>query len=274
MLRKSEYAMMDVEDAIVEVLKASDTLLPELVPLMDCVGRRCFEEVEVKVPHPMHSTSIMDGYAVRAPLQMGKYEVLGKIRAGDISSARAISENQIAYITTGAALPEGSNAVIKIEDTECVEYSSSDSTVEKVVQTNRSIDAAWTNVRQPGTDMAVGDVLLQEGQIIGSAEIGLLAQIGMTKVNCYAQPRIGVMSTGNELIDILKEEYEELHDAPIGHIRDSNRVSLLSALKADGYKAIDLGIARDTMVRGYGLCFMFFLCFLALSLFYCCHISY
>lgn len=94
-------------------------------------------------------------------------------------------------------------------------------------------------VRQVGSDMAPGDKLLSAGQTIQPADVGLLASIGCVNVSCYAKPVVGVMSTGNELV--------EPSVLPTGsQIRDSNRPSLLAAFSMSGYEVVDLGIVPDT----------------------------
>jgi gephyrin len=97
-----------------------------------------------------------------------------------------------------------------------------------------------TNVRAIGCDIQTNELILKKKQIIRSAEIGLLATVGVTKVKCYSKPIIGILSTGNELVDI-----DMTPNPGTSQIRDSNRISLSTAFRADGYHCIDLGIVRD-----------------------------
>jgi gephyrin len=83
----------------------------------------------------------------------------------------------------------------------------------------------------------IGETILSKGQLIGPAEVGILATVGVTSVRCYKKPIIGILSTGNELVDFC--------ETPVGsQIRDSNRATLLTAFRQDGYTCIDLGIAH------------------------------
>ena len=96
------------------------------------------------------------------------------------------------------------------------------------------------HVRQVGSDLAVDEVIMSTGQTITPVDVGLLATIGCASVPCFAKPIIGVLSTGNELV--------EPWVTPRGsQIRDSNRPALLAAFKQDGYECIDLGIVPDVM---------------------------
>jgi len=229
-----------------------------MVPLMECVGHRVSEEIRAVDPFPPFPASMMDGYAVCAPIEAGVYEVLAsRIHAGDdvsssstspsSSSPAVLQPNQVAYITTGAMLPPGANAVVKIEDTESPglnggggarEKGDAFGKVETAVNIKVSVSKEGVNVRQIGSDMQVGELLLQTGQVIGPAEVGLLATVGVTHVPCYGKPIVGVLSTGNELVDPWQ--------APHGsQIRDSNRAALMAAFIEEGYTCIDLGIVKD-----------------------------
>eukprot|EP01035_Chromulina_nebulosa_P021648 gene21648-28012_t len=178
----------------------------------------------------------MDGFAVKAPLNKGIYTIKDKIFAGEfVDTIISDNNNYVSYITTGAKLPDWANAVVKIEDTETVK----DNHITINNQVNIKVDVSiGTHVRQIGSDIKQNEIILKKGQKIGPAEVGLLATIGYTHIPCYYQPIIGIMSTGNELV--------EYNDIPLGsQIRDSNRPTLISAFKEDGYQCIDLGIARD-----------------------------
>lgn len=168
--------------------------------------------------HPPFPASIMDGYAVIAPLAAGtKCEVIGNILAGDNSPVE-LTAGKAVYITTGARLPQFANAVVKvyccwtlpttrlitqIEDTTLVSASGSSGSKEVVVGVDVKPNAF---VRAPGCDISAGEVLLEKGEIITSATIGVLATCGLTKVLCFPQPVVGVMSTGNELVEASSKD--------------------------------------------------------------------
>jgi gephyrin len=98
------------------------------------------------------------------------------------------------------------------------------------------------NVREIGSDVSAGDVILQKGETITAegGELGLLASVGTMEVSVYRKPVVGVLSTGDEIIP---------HDQPgelrLGEVRDTNRPTLLTLVRAQGFEAVDLGIASD-----------------------------
>lgn len=98
----------------------------------------------------------------------------------------------MSYITTGAMVPAGANAVVKVEDTVKIDS--------KTVQINVTVEVG-SHIREIGSDIREGEVVLQAGERIGPAEIGLLATVGLPIVSCYTKPVIGVLSTGNELVN-------------------------------------------------------------------------
>ena len=156
------------------------------------------------------------------------------------SSPQTLKPGQIARITTGAPVPDGADAVIMVEDT-LIASETADGE-EKEVRLLASVPAG-ENVREIGSDVRKGDIILRRGTEITFAggEVGVLASVGVAHVNVFAKPVVGVLSTGNELV-----RHTEERELSMGEVRDSNRPSLLTTLKAWGYKAIDLGIADDT----------------------------
>ena len=145
-----------------------------------------------------------------------------------------LDKDKIIYITTGSRVPEGANAVIKIEDTSKQESEGQDVLVNTTVAMEEGV-----NIRAVGSDMQPGELVIQAGDKIGPSEIGLLATLGITEVPCQAAPVVGVMSTGDELVNPW--------ETPTGsQIRDSNRAALLTSFQQDGLVCTDLGIVRDT----------------------------
>ena len=251
MKKCSDYPMISVEDALVHVLRESDALEASTLPLSQCYGNRAWEEVRVQTPFPAFPVSIMDGYALCAPLKTGVYPVQQRVRAGDGEDV-VLSSGEVVYITTGARMPAGADAVVKVEETSAVAVGDTTTEVrskgmrgsddtETHVRIDVDVPQSGINVRQVGSDMAVGELLVGSGQLLGPTEIGLLATAGVHTVQCFGKPKVGVLSTGNELVDISSP-------APLqgSQIRDSNRAALLAAFRQDGYDVMDFGIVGDT----------------------------
>jgi gephyrin len=175
------------------------------------------------------------GYAVHAPLPPGQYPVQDRLLAGS-AAVPVLEKDKIIYITTGSRVPEGANAVIKIEDTSKSDQPDGQGNV--LVNTTVAMEDG-VNIRAIGSDMKPGELVIQAGDKIGPSEIGLLATLGITEVACQVSPVVGVMSTGDELVNPW--------ETPTGsQIRDSNRAALLTSFQQDGLVCKDLGIVRDT----------------------------
>jgi gephyrin len=145
-----------------------------------------------------------------------------------------VEPGTVAYITTGAPLPPGADAVMMVEESEPA-LTSADG-VARVALKARV--AEGDDVRPVGVDVTAGQIVLQAGERLGPAEIGLLATVGITEVACHPRPRVAILSTGDELV----EPGEPLGP---GQIRDANRAMLRAAVRQLGGQVIDLGIAGD-----------------------------
>src|SRR5437870_12663352 len=172
----------------------------------------------------------MDGYAVRAgdtgraPVGLA---VVGRITAGTLP-ARPLRAGEAMRIFAGAPLPEGADAVVPQEDV------AADG--ERVTITGRVPPGAF--VRPAGEDVRAGDVVVQPGGGIGAAEVGLLATLGYSQVRVFRRPRVGILSTGNELADLGTEP------GP-GQIPNTNTYSLMAQVIEAGAEPINLGVAPD-----------------------------
>lgn len=225
---------ISVEEAIRRVLLNVEPLGSVRAALTsELLGKTIAEDVVARESFPPFAASIMDGYAVVGPVSPGSYKILERIHAG-ATPEHELRVGEVSYITTGAALPAGANAVVKIEDTQRVDNSSG----EAVVGIKVAIQVG-ENVRQIGSDIAFGETLVRKGQVLGPYELGLLATAGFSQVHVYNSPVIGIMSTGNELVDAW--------ETPTGsQVRDSNRLSLIASCMEKGQQVIDLGIVSDS----------------------------
>ncbi|KAL2864137.1 bifunctional molybdopterin adenylyltransferase MobB/molybdopterin molybdotransferase MoeA family protein [Aspergillus lucknowensis] len=250
--RESPYPMLSVDEAL--KLISRHTPAPEIVEVpvdIDLVGYVIAEDVYASEAVPAYLASIVDGYAVIAPDSAGDghstkgvFPVASITHANEGGTLAPLETGTIARITTGAPLPPNANAVVMVEDT-LLASSTPDGKEEATVEILTGDIKPNENVRQPGSDVKLGSRILQRGDLITpvGGEIGLLAATGTRTVKVFKKPTVGVLSTGDELI-----EHNDPRQLQGGQIRDSNRPSILSCLKSWGIPAIDLGIARDTPV--------------------------
>jgi molybdopterin molybdotransferase len=224
--------MLTVEEALEEVLSRAPVLEAESLDVTEVLGRFLAEPVVSRREIPPWPNSSMDGYAIRsADTQAGaaRLRVVTHVAAGSMPS-RAIGEGEAARIFTGAPLPDGADAVVPQEDVEVAgEHVRVPATIAR--------DAF---VRPRGEDVRPGERVLEPGQRLGPAEIGLLATLGHTPVRVHRRPRVAILSTGNELADLGEEP------GP-GQIPNSNSYSLMAQALEAGAIPINLGIARDEL---------------------------
>jgi gephyrin len=208
------------------------------------VGSVLAEDVSAEEAVPAYRASIVDGYAVVAPDSgsgtKGVFPVVSVSHAapGEIPP---IKIGEIARITTGGPLPPGANSVVMVEDT-VLKTMTDDGMEEKEVEILADDVKPGENIREVGSDIQAGSTILQKGDQISAigGEIGLLASVGKAEVLVYKRPVVGVLSTGDEIVQ---------HDRPgqlrLGEVRDSNRPTVMAAVQSWGFEIMDLGIARD-----------------------------
>jgi len=228
--------MIDLEAARARVLEGCVALAPIRVPLAGAAGLVLAEPVVSDQSLPPFANTAVDGYAVRAgdvagataerPVRLAVVETL----AAGVASDRAVGPGEAMRIMTGAPIPAGADAVVMVEDTDGAAHGG-DVEIRRPVQPG---DA----VRPAGDDVRPGDVLFGPGDVLSPAHLGVLASLGRTDVLAHPRPRVGVISTGDELVE-----------GPValqpGQIRDSNRITLLALVEAAGAVGVDLGLVRD-----------------------------
>ena len=229
--------MQSVLEASARIL-ADVTRLPiERVALLDAVGRVLARDAVAPLAMPPWRNSAMDGYAVDAAdiaaataEQPVRLRVLETVAAGAFPS-RPVRHGEATRIMTGAPLPDGADTVVRVEDT--------DGGVETVEI--RNARDAKKNIRARGEDYREGDVVLTAGDALGAAQIGVLASMGMGTVDAYRQPRVALISSGDELVDL--DRFDEVLAGK--KIVTSNSYTLTALVRAAGGEALDLGIAPD-----------------------------
>lgn len=252
--RSSPYPMLTVRDAVAKILEQAPAPIVEVRDVSpDLIGYVIAEDIKAAEAVPAYRASIVDGYAVIVPSGKDKESaksLKGIFPVASVSHAQAASlppplqAGQIARITTGAPLPEHANAVVMVEDTTIASLTD-DNKEEATVQILTSELSVGENIREAGSDIQLGELVATKGTQISAlgGEIGVLAAAGIQKVAVYRKPRIGVMSTGDEVTDI---SYSGSLSG--GMIRDSNRPSLLTLLRGWNLasEVVDLQVARDT----------------------------
>ena len=221
--------MVHPDEARRIVLSRVRRLSIERVPLAEAAWRVLAEDVVATEDHPPFPAATMDGYAVVASDASPWREVLGEQMAGQVLDIE-VSEGSVVRIMTGAPVPRGADAVVRVEATEPAE--------DHVVILQDEVTAG-ENIRPVGSDLRRGEVVLAAGTELGPAELGLVAGVGLVPVPVSARPRVSVVSTGDELV-------EPGDPVGPGQIRDSNRFSLVAALAGVGASVVWSGKAPDS----------------------------
>jgi molybdopterin molybdotransferase len=222
--------MIPLADAQKLVLDRCPRLPVRDIALDDLLGAVLAVGVRANEPVPPFANTAMDGFAVRAadvadpPVSL---RIVGTVAAGD-DPALEVGPGQAARIMTGAVIPVGADAVVMVE--RCV------------VEGDRvTVDVPvpiGNHIRPVGDDIAAGTDVFGPGTVVGPGHLGVLASVGAFSVAARPLPRVGVLSTGDELVE---------GPGPLspGKIRDSNRRTLLALLTRAGIPTVDLGLAPD-----------------------------
>ena len=224
--------MKPLEEARAEVLAPVTALGSERVPLEEARGRVLAHDVTAPHDVPPFANSAMDGYAViaadvaSAPVTL---RILEDVPAGSVAS-RPLEPGAAIKIMTGAPMPEGADAVVKVEVTRQLGPDR--------VEVLEAVPIG-TAIRPPGGDLARGSLVLAAGETLGPPELALLATVGCVRVAVGKRPRVAVMATGDELRPAATAEL-----AP-GQIRDSNRPLMRALVEEAGGEVVDLGIIGD-----------------------------
>jgi molybdopterin molybdotransferase len=226
--------VIPLDEARARVLDACPPGAPVPVALGDALGLVLAEDVTSTEAVPPFASSAMDGYAVHAADLVGareslpvKLRVIGTLAAGSAPTT-PVGAGEALRIMTGAPFPPGADSVAIVETTR---------TVGDEVEILAPVDLG-AHIRPAGEDLAAGQPVFATGTRLTPGHVGVLASIGRQRVSAFPAPVVGVLSTGDELVE------GGVALGP-GQIRDSNRYTLLGLLRRDGFVAVDLGIARD-----------------------------
>lgn len=228
--------MLSYQDARSRVIEACRGLrcVPssETIELRSARGRVLAQEVRADREYPPFDRAARDGFALRSvdcQKEGTTLRVVGEVAAGG-AFARRVGASECVQIMTGAAVPEGADAVVMVEQTRAGD--SSDTVVIERTAT------AGMNFTPRGSEAHTGDILLKPQVRIGDAEVATAAQVGRTRLEVYRKARVAILSTGSELVEI---------DAQPGEfeIRNSNAESLAAQVEFAGGEAVCLPNAPD-----------------------------
>jgi len=201
----------------------------ELIPLDTALGRVLARDAAADRDYPPFDRAMRDGFAVRAADLPGTLHITGEIRAGQHSDL-ALGAGEAIEIMTGAPMPSGADAVVMVEHCERTGDS---------VRIGRALENG-ANIAPRGSETRASGVVLERGARLSYAGVAWLAAIGQLSVEVFVRPRVAIVSTGDEVVDINKTP--EPHQ-----IRNSNGWSLSAQVKRAGGIPVRLPIARDTV---------------------------
>ncbi|MDP2938546.1 MAG: molybdopterin molybdotransferase MoeA, partial [Candidatus Omnitrophota bacterium] len=246
--------MIKVATALRTVLKGIKILDSEAIKLTDALGRVLAEDIHSDSDIPGFDNSAMDGYAVKTVDLKGAsknnpkvLETIDDLKAGD-NPRKKLENNQAIRIMTGALIPKGADSVVMVEDTKKVMGDrlwvigknlkpKTENLTPEFVEILKEIKPG-ENIRKAGEDVKKGELVIPCGTLLKSAHIGLLASLGKAKVGVTRKPKVAILATGDEVVDVG----EKLKP---GKIRSSNTYTLYTQIIKSGGIPKNLGIVKD-----------------------------
>ena len=235
---------LSVKEATERLLSGLVPLESEFVDLEQALGRVLAQDVVASTSLPPFDNSAMDGFAVRAADvrtatrdNPAVLRVSGDIPAGSVE-LQALAQGAAMRIMTGACMPSGADAVVPVEKTSSPEPMAGNKLPERV-EVLSPVDPG-EYIRRKGSDVVGGQKVLAAGACIGAPHVGMLGSLGVAEVSVYRQPKVAILSTGDELVEINK---------PLrpGQIRDGNGYALAAAVRQAGGLPLRLGIVADDL---------------------------
>ena len=236
--------LLSIDQALARLLEKFSPLDVMSIPLSEAGGRVAAQELRAAVDLPRFSNSAMDGFAVRSqdvacaalqnPCQL---QVVADIPAG-ASADVLITEGQAARIMTGAPIPDGADAVVPVEHTD-FNYRQPGLAAPQFVRVFHP-PRQGGNIRWQGEDIRAGDLVFQAGRKLRPQDLGLLSMLGLAELAVYRNPRLAILSSGDEL---------QPAGAPLapGKIYDSNSLMLAALARQEGAEILSLGIVPDQL---------------------------
>ncbi len=218
-----------------KVVSEAIELKSEKISTVESVGRVAAKPIIAPYSLPTFNRSAMDGYAVRAEDTYGASEslpaflkVVGEVKMGETASIE-ISNLEAMMIHTGGMLPQNANAVVMLEHTQRISPAE--------IEVYKSV-SAWENTILQGEEILVGETVLAEGQRIRSVEMGGLLALGITQLEVFRKPRVGILSSGDEIVSPESE-------LVAGKVRDVNTYTISALVRSCGGEPIPYGIIPD-----------------------------
>ena len=236
-------ALLSVDQARERILSQLHPVTTEKRDLAECASRVLARDIAASTDLPPFDNSSMDGFAVRAvdvanatDASPQRLSVVADIPAGS-APAIFLAPGQAARIMTGAQIPDGADAIVPVEETDFVSRDAGSPPPGQVLILKAAKPGA--NIRTSGMDIKTGEIVLQKGRRLQAQDLGLLAMLGVAKVEVHRKPRVALLSSGDELVGV---------DAPLepGKIRDSNSYVLAALIESAHAEALRLGVANDT----------------------------
>ena len=234
--------MISVEEALSKVLDFVEVLEGEEKPLLECLGQVLAEDVYAPFDVPPQDNSAMDGYAVQAKSIAGAsheqpkvLRVVGEIAAGNVTELK-VEPGTAVRIMTGAFVPKGADVVVPFEYTDEVDRKQRSASSDEIGIRVDLPEAS--NIRRKGENIAKGELVIKRGILLRPAEIGVLASLGKAVASVIRRPIIGILATGNEIMEINQSILP-------GKIYNSNSYSLAAQVLRYGGIPKLLGIAPD-----------------------------
>jgi len=239
--------MISVEDALERILSYVAVLESEEKHPLDALGQVVDENLVAGFNIPPLPNTSMDGYAVRAADTEGatsdnprQLKVIGEVAAGYLFEG-SVSTGEAVRIMTGAPIPPGADSVVPFEETD-EPFGRPPEKSRALTGSVRVFKAAarGNNIREAGQDVRKGQVVIAKGTVLRPADIGVIASLGLDRVRVIRRPVVGVLSTGDELLDPGRPLEE-------GSIYDANQYSIAALIKRFGGEPRLLGVAKDTV---------------------------
>jgi molybdopterin molybdotransferase len=219
--------LLTIDEARALVLATVTALDSAERPVAEALGRVLAEDVTAERDVPSFANSAMDGFAIRSGPARRELRIVGESRAGTPSEV-PVGDGEAVRISTGAAVPDGADAILPVEEAE-----DRGDVVVPVVDV-----APGQAVREPGEDLRAGEVVLRAGSVLGPAELGVAVEAGRATLRVARVPRVAVIATGDELV----APGEPLRH---GQLHNSNAITLAALAAGSGAEVVSTGGVRD-----------------------------